>query len=171
MMENTYLLYSDSESEVCSKCRIENKTVGDVVTELLTKGCSSWGHSWTLLERPLKVQGSNVPHIHGLRYGNVLEDEYRNGFGIARDAKGVYINAFTHWLGSVYCVLAIHLDPKDLSYVGGTVHQLAFGMVPLSEDDAILYLDGVVNELDIFKWSKGRKRSRVYREYIQQVGA
>lgn len=154
-MENIDTNTKFKDSEVFS-------TLGELVDALLAKGQYTWKQKWTLLERPLKVQGRNAPHIHGVEYGHVMEDDYKNGISIARNDKGVYINLFTHWLGQVYCSLAIHLRPDDFSFVCGTIHRLAFGLWKLDEDGAIQCMRALLHKVDSFKWSKGRKRTVVY---------
>ena len=163
-MENigTHIWCSDSESEVSSAY----STISDLVTALLEKGQFTWKQKWTLLERPLQVKNRNAPHIHGLEYGHVMEDEYKNGLSIARNSEGVFINMFTHWLGRIYCALTIRVRPDDLAFVSGSMHRLAFGVWSLDEEGAVQCLDSLVKHLDSFRWSKGGKRTVVYADLI-----
>lgn len=128
------------------------RSIEDVVHQLIEKGSSCPTYSWSVLVKPLTINGERIEHIHGKRVGQMYEDDFVNGIDIQRNKKTgkVFVRVFTHWMGEVVCECELIIVKG--SFVSCSINRLAWGVHGCTETEAVIYFEKMLQSMDIFKW-------------------
>lgn len=132
--------------------RASSINIVDLVHQLIEKGCSCPTYNWTILTKPLKINGAQVQHVDGTRIGEMYEDDFVNGIDIQRNQKPgeVRVRVFTHWMGEVVCECDLLISKGK--FISCSINRLAWGIHDCTEAQVVQYFHKMLQSMDMFKW-------------------